>query len=228
MLNQQQIKTEVEKARHKVVDASNYKNLSSFIEVECENGHRYTSSVERLRKTSVCSMCTKDIVKLSENAPPKKGYRIVSIDQATNNAGVSIFDDGNLVYASQRSFFGDLNTRYVDFAQFLVHEVFNQWKPDEMVFEDIQFQNHIITFKTLAGLLGICTMLSESNKIPFSVMPNKVWQSEFYIKGKDRNTQKRATMDKVKELFNIEVNDDIADSVLMGYYRVIEKGRTLF
>ncbi len=228
MLTKQQITTEVEKVGYKLVDSSNYKNLSSFIEVECGNGHVSVTTVAQLRKTDVCSACTREIVKMEEYPPKKKGYRVVSIDQATNNAGIAVFDDGNLVYASQRSFYGELSTRYVDFASFLVYEVIRGWEPDELVFEDIQYQNNVMTFKVLGGLLGVCMMLAESNKIPHTEHLNKVWQSEFYIQGKNRNEQKRSAIAKVKELFGIDVNDDIADAILLGYYRVLQKGRVLF
>lgn len=228
MLSQKQIKNEVEKAGHKLVNADNYQNLSSFIEVECEKGHQYTSTVESLRKTTVCPECTKEIVNLKGYPPKKKGYRTVSIDQATNNAGIAVFDDGELVYVSQRSFFGELPERYVDFASFLVYEVINKWKPDELVFEDIQYQHNVMTFKVLGGLWGICIMLAETNKIPHTVISNKVWQSTFNIKGSTRYQQKQNTMNKVEELFGIKVNDDIADAILLGYHKVLQKGQVLF
>lgn len=228
MLNQEQINNEVEKAGYKLVDASNYKNLSSFIEVECDKGHSVITSVDQLRKSVFCPECTKQIVKLEEYPPPKKGYRIVSIDQATNDAGIAVFDDGNLVYASSRAFFGDLATRYVDFAKFLVHEVINNWKPDELVFEDIQYQHNVKTFKVLGGLWGICIMLAETNKIPHTTFLNKTWQASFDIRGKTRHQQKQAGIDKVERLFGIRVNDDIADAILLGYHKVLEKGKVLF
>lgn len=80
----------------------------------------------------------------------------------------------------------------------------------------------------LAGLLGICIVLAETAKIPHQEIFNMTWQSEFYIKGRGRHEQKQNTIKKVKELFNLDVNDDIADSVLLGYYRVLQKGKVLF
>lgn len=228
MLSQKQITTEVEKAGYKLVDASNYKNLSSFIEVECSKGHTIVTTVADLRKSTICPECTKQIVKLEEYPPKKTGYRLVSIDQATNDAGIAVFDDGNLVYASKRAFYGDLVTRYVDFAKFLVHEVINNWKPDELVFEDIQYQHNVMTFKVLGGLWGVCVMLAETNKIPHDTIANKVWQSTFNIKGTTRHQQKQAAIAKVEELFGIKVNNDIADAVLLGYHKVLQKGQVLF
>lgn len=228
MLTKEQISKEVESAGHSLVDSTNYKNLDSFIEVECGKGHRYTTTVSKLRKTVVCPKCTREIVNLEKKLSKTKAHRVVSIDQATNVAGVAVFDDGELVYVGQRNFYGDLGTRYKDFASFLVNEVIKEWEPDEIIFEDIQYQNNVVTFKTLAGLLGICTLLSETASLPYSIYFNKVWQSAFYIKGKDRASQKRNTIKKVEELFGISVNDDIADSVLLGYYHILETGKVLF
>lgn len=228
MLKTEEIAREVEKAGHKLVSADNYKNLSSFITVQCKHGHNYVTSVEQLRKTTVCPECTKNIVKLEGYPPPKKGYRIVALDQATNIAGLAVYDNGELVYTSTRSFYGDLPQRYVDFSYFLTKEVFGEWEPDEIVFEDIQYQNNVKTFKTLGGLLGICIMLSEANKIPHMEVLNTVWQSQFYIKGANRAQQKNNAIKKVEELFGIRVSEDEADAILLGYYRVLTRTVKLF
>ena len=47
-----------------------------------------------------------------------------------------------------------------------------------------------------------------------------MWQAEFNIKGRTRAEQKSNTIAKVDKLFNIATNDDIADSILLGYYWV--------
>lgn len=228
MLSKQQITLEVEKAKHKLVSSEGYKNLSSPIEVECERGHVYTSTVESLRKTTVCPNCSREIVNLSGYPPTKKGHRVVSLDQATNVTGISVYDDGQLVFVGQKKFFGELGTRYKDFSLFLIKEVVQQWKPDELVFEDIQYQNNALTHKVLGGLLGICILVAELHDVKYHTVLNGVWQSKFNIKGRGRAEQKRNTVKKAKELFNLDLNDDIADSVLLGYYIVLEKGKKLF
>lgn len=228
MLSKEQIQIEVEKASHKLVNSDGYKNLKSPIEVECSRGHTYVTSVDALRRSTVCPSCSREIVKLEGYPPPKRGHRVVSIDQATNVSGISVFDDGELVYVGQRIFNGELGQRYASFSSFLSKEVIGQWKPDELIFEDIQYQNNVITFKVLAGLLGICTLLAELGKVKYTIIPNKVWQSRFDIRGTTRVQQKRATMDKVKEHFNLNVNDDIADSIMLGYYHILNTGHKLF
>lgn len=228
MLTKEQIENEALKAGFELVSSQEYKNLSSPIKVKCSKGHEFITSVESIRKTNVCAKCSNAIVSLSEYPPQKKGHRVVSIDQATQVAGVAVFDDGKLVYASQRNFRGDMDIRYRDFANFLVIEVMKNWEADELVFEDVQYQNSPQTFKVLAGLLGICIMLSTANKVPHTEILNKVWQSTFNIKGTDRFQQKANTIAKVEELFNISVNDDIADAVLLGYHYVLKKGIKLF
>lgn len=228
MLSKEQITSEVQAAKHKLVSSDNYKNLSSWIVVECARGHQYESSIESLRKSHVCPQCSREIVNVQGYPPKKKGHRIVAIDQATHVAGVSVFDDGELVYANTRSFVGTLEERYVDFAIFLTQEVIQNWEVDYLVFEDIQYQHNVQTFKVLGGLLGICILYATANKIPYSVILNKVWQSTFDIKGKDRNTQERNAKAKVYDLFGIDAPIDVADAILLGYHHLLKEGIPLF
>ena len=43
------------------------------------------------------------------------------------------------------------------------------------------------------------------------------------IGGKDRATQKKNVIAKVKSMFNIDVTDDVADAILIGKYGCAEK-----
>lgn len=47
------------------------------------------------------------------------------------------------------------------------------------------------------------------------------------IGGKDRISQKRNVVKKVKELFGIDVSDDIADAILIGKWGSIERQESL-
>lgn len=65
------------------------------------------------------------------------------------------------------------------------------------------------------------------NDIPHKEVLNKVWQAKFMIGGKDRISQKRNVVKKVKELFGIDVSDDIADAILIGKWGSIERQESL-
>lgn len=52
--------------------------------------------------------------------------------------------------------------------------------------EDIQLQANVLTFKTLAEVLGVLYELFTELKIPHSAVLSTVWKSSLGIKGKDR------------------------------------------
>ena len=56
---------------------------------------------------------------------PLKGnsYRILGFDQATEKFGVSVFDNGELVYYKLLVFTGDLNMRLLKIQQMLEKEI---------------------------------------------------------------------------------------------------------
>ena len=130
-----------------------------------------------------------------------------------------MFDDGKLVYFDCIQFSGELDKRYADIMVFM-DNVIKSWEPDLVIIEDIQLQQGTTggynAFKVLGGLLGIMKAVIAKNKVPHKEVLNKVWQAKFIIGGKDRVTQKRNVVKKVKELFDIDVSDDIADAILIG------------
>lgn len=219
-LSREQIQSEVESAGFKLVDAENYQNLNSPIDIKCSIGHRFKANVNDLRKKMLCPQCTRLGVNLNDDVPPKAGYRIIALDQASNVIGLSIWEDGKLIHARNERLLGEYPERLAKLYRFLTQMVITRWQADELVFEDIQYQNNAMTHKVLGGVLGVCILAAELNKIPHKEILNKVWQAEFNIKGRTRAEQKSNTIAKVDKLFNIATNDDIADSILLGYYWV--------
>ena len=49
---------------------------------------------------------------------------------------------------------------------------------------------------------------------------SKVWRSHFIINGKTRLQEKAQAIEKVKAMYNIDVNDDVAEAILLGKYAV--------
>lgn len=108
-----------------------------------------------------------------------------------------------------------------------MENVIKYWEPDLVVIEDIQLQQGSMggynAFKVLGGLLGIMKAVIAKHKIPHKEVLNKVWQASFMIAGKDRATQKRNVVKRVKETFGVDVSDDIADAILIGKWGCLQK-----
>lgn len=207
-------------------NVEDYKNLDTILHLVCANGHQIDASLKSFRnpnfKCPYCEGAASISAAVSSVAPPtKKDYRIVAIDNASNNAGVSVFDNGQLTFYHLYHFEGETIDRLVQNRNLLEDTIVKQWQPDMVVLEDIQYQNNnILTFKTLAMLLGNSLVVMRIHNIRTETVLSKVWRSHFMINGKTRIQEKKQAIDMVNNMYNITVSDDIAEAILLGKYAV--------
>lgn len=224
-LNEQEIQGILDSKGLTCLNIENYKNLETTLLFKCKNNHTIEASMRTIRNAHFkCPECegkisTSELLS-NNNVAPKSGYRIVAIDNATANVGLSIFDDDKLVYYHLYHYEGDTISRMVNNRKFIEEIVIDQWEPDLIVLEDIQYQNNISTFKTLAMLLGSSLVSCAAKKVKTETVMSKVWRSHFMINGKGRIEEKKQAIDKVKIMYNLTVNDDTAEAILLGKYAV--------
>ena len=202
-----------------------YKNMDTILHLMCEHGHQIDASLHTVRNANFrCSICEgQNSISNKVNVVSvgkKQGYRIVAIDNATEKVGISVFDDGKLIYWHLFTYSGETIDRIVKNRQFLENTIIKEWQPDFIIVEDIQYQNNILTFKTLAMLLGSTLAAIRANKIKYETVLSKVWRSHFTIGGVTRVQQKMAAIQLIKKMYGIDVNDDIAEAILLGKYAV--------
>jgi len=217
-LSNYQIEELVEGKGFKVIDASKYQNINTDITIECDLGHKIITNMNSFRKSNFkCPECHggKINVSNSEKPPQKKGYRVIAFDNATEKMGVSIFDDGELVYYNLLKFGGNLDDRLLRISEVVTQVVIAAWEPDYLIFEDIQYQGNYYTYKTLAMLLGILRVAARRANINFEIVVVNTWRSHFQITGTRASTKAQA-IKKVKLMYNIDVTDDVAEAILLG------------
>lgn len=221
-LSKKEIEATIQAKGFEPVDISTYKNLSSLVQIRCNAGHIFFADMKSIRKENFsCPSCYgKETSNLNENhvLPKKEGYRIIAIDQASQKLGISVYDDGKLVYYHLVEVTGTVPTRLLKIYNFMKQVVISEWHPNYLVFEDIQYQDNALTHKILGMVMGICILAAEQAQIEHTEIFNKVWQSEFNIGGSNRVAQKTNVIKKVKELYGLDVTDDVADAILMGRY----------
>ena len=220
-LTHQQIADELFAAGYELVDDSNYTSLNSNIIIRCPQGHLIETSLANFRRPSfTCPVCDKDIKFVNPTVvPPKKGYRIIAFDQATENFGLSIFDDGQLVFYSLYTFSGDVVHRLTKIKKFVQDIVIKEWKPDFIVMEDIQYQqNAVLTYKILAMLLGVIQVCCHEHNVGFEVVSPNVWRKYAGTNGKNRKEEKLLSVAMVREKYGVKVSDDVAEAILIGRY----------
>lgn len=220
-LTHEQIAAELMSNGYKLIDDSQYTSMQSRITIECPKGHLIETCLADFRKPSFsCPVCDKNIDFINPREVPQKNdaYRVIAFDQATEKFGLSIFDDGNLVFYRLFNFSGDLNSRLVKIKKLLETVVLTAWQPDYIVMEDIQYQNGVITFKVLAMLLGLVQTCCAEKDIPFEVVSPNVWRKYADTNGKNRREEKMLSIAAVRDKYNIIVSDDVAEAILIGRY----------
>lgn len=120
-LTHEQINQEVFERGYELIDDSKYTSLNSPIVVKCPHGHLVQTCLNDFRRVSfTCPICDKDIKFINPEAvPQKKGYRIIAFDQATEKFGLSIFEDGKLIFYSLYTFSGSMVNRLVKIKKFI-------------------------------------------------------------------------------------------------------------
>ena len=225
-LSKEQIRAEVEAKGFTLVDASAYKNMQSDITVKCSKGHTFITNITAVRHPSFqCPECAKAHFAMEKpKAVPTKQpgtFRIIAFDQATYKMGMSVWDNGRLAYYDLFQFNDALTeSRLAKIERLLSEVVVPIWKPDVVVFEDIQEQGGVKgmkTFKILAMLLGVCLTTMERLGIKHVEYAPVVWRKEFGAVSGGRGAEKAWAVNKVHELTGQWVNEDTSEAILIGY-----------
>lgn len=207
------------------VVSTEYKNLDTEMEFKCAEGHSVFAPYKQIRTKRECPICKANIYKnVNEKVIPKKKgvQRTFALDQATHTTGYAIFDGKELItYGIFKTRAQDETGRLHEVNMWLISQIQN-WQPDIIGIEGIQYESHITTgvttFQTLARLQGIlmetCTQLS----IPFRICNTNTWRAHCQVKGKTRADKKRSMQLLVKQWFDITVSDDCADAIGIGKY----------
>lgn len=225
-LSKEQIQAEVEARGFTLVDASAYKNMQSDITVKCNKGHTFITNIAAVRHPSFqCPECAKAhfAIEKPKAVPTKQPgtFRIIAFDQATYKMGMSVWDNGRLTYYDLFQFNDSLTeSRLAKIERLLSEVVVPIWKPDVVVFEDIQEQGGVKgmkTFKILAMLLGVCVTTMERLSVKHVEYAPVVWRKEFGAVSGGRGAEKAWAVNKVHELTGQWVNEDTSEAILIGY-----------
>ena len=146
--------------------------------------------------------------------------RLLSLDQASRTTGWAVFDGTELIK------FGKFTVSEDDIGERLyairnhVQKLIDEYKIDEVAFEDIQLQNNVVnnvqTFKILAEVFGILDELFVELKMPHTAVLASTWKSTLGIKGKTRPEQKKNAQAYVNTKYNIKATQDESDAICIG------------
>lgn len=209
--------------------STEYKNLDSELQFNCEEGHLVCAPWKKIRTKRDCPVCKGNKHK-SNNAlqvePKRKGEkRVLALDQATHITGWSIYDGQKLIrYGTFETNQKDEIERISTIKNWLLSMLEN-WKPDFIAIEGIQFQDEssgnkmgVTVFQGLARLQGVLMETCYAQKIDYTVCPTNTWRNHCGVKGRYRADKKRSMQLIAKKWYDISLTDDEADAVGIGKY----------
>lgn len=237
----------IEQVRKELSDAgwellSEYKNLDTELKLLCPKKHTITSSLKKWRKKKNCPVCDELFHQYEEAeiVPKQRGKkRVLALDQATKKTGWSIYDGKDLIKCGSFESKGKGEIERISAVKKWVICMLNNWNPDYVFIEDIQLQKKIAnspgsfdgvtTFKVLAHLQGVISNVVFERDIPLYIVLSSVWRKTCGIQGRTKTDQKRSAQLRVKELHKIEVDNDTAEAVCLGFHgaKIAEKDITL-
>ncbi len=205
--------------------SDSYSNLNSDLLALCPNGHEVHFIYDDWRNNSVeCGICNHlNLKKINEKPKKKKGYRILAFDQASITSGWSVFENNNLINYGCWTSHGNKSTERISQTKAWIASMIEQWKPDQVVFEDIQLQKFengdaVLVYKKLAHLQGVLKNYCYENGIPYLIVPPSTWRNFNNVKGRTRTDQKKNAQIKVQALYGVQATEDESDSILIGRY----------
>ena len=150
---------------------------------------------------------------------------IIAIDASTKSSGIAIYKHNKLtdytcITATSSDLFNRIKVMVEQIKKIIIKDPDIQYIVLEQVRQE-GFMN-IKTYKALMYLQGCIGMMLHQNfkHIQLDFMYPSEWRKVCKIKqgrGVQRDVQKKNDIAWVKQNFNLEVNDDIADAIGLGY-----------
>lgn len=147
--------------------------------------------------------------------------KILSLDQSSKVVGWSLFDDTKLIKYGFKDFsiIKDLDERISNIKKWL-NNLIKETNAEIFTMEDIQYQSNQMVYKVLAEVLGVLANNFYEQELLYITIESSKWKSFCQIKGKERKEQKENSIKFVKDFFGIDVNEDEADAINIGWYSV--------
>lgn len=150
----------------------------------------------------------------------KRITKLISIDSSSTKTGWAIFENGKL------KDYGiiDLHNNKDSYLR-LKEMVYNIWqlleynKPNIIVIEKLNVGRNMQATRLLSKIIGsiYCYSILHDDVFYFEIQASE-WRSKLGMQssGRKRNDYKKLSVSYVKDLYQIEVSDDISDAICAG------------
>lgn len=146
--------------------------------------------------------------------------RIAGIDGSTNNTGVAIMMDGQLEFYTLIDLHKEKDAmKRIRQMLLKISEILDRYDLDAVYMEKSVLKNNVDTVQKLANLAGGIMFYCASNGIEFHHPLPPEWRARIGIRQSSkikREELKEEAIYAVKKEYGIDVNDDIAEAILIA------------
>lgn len=145
--------------------------------------------------------------------------RVLGLDTSTSSTGYAVLDNGKLIcYGSIKPPAKISVFEKIILIEKEIKEIIKKKKVEYIIIEDLAVTRSANTTKVLAGLLyHLIIEFTKQELLTITVRPSQ-WRANSGIKGKKREELKQNAINHVREIYNLDVNDDEADSICIAEY----------
>lgn len=147
--------------------------------------------------------------------------KFVSLDTSTTCSGLALYVNGNLNAWAKLTPLKKITIeeRMYTMAD-MIQDKLDEWKPDIVYIETPQGHGaNVKLARNLGMMLGVVMGWCASHGVDFNEVAPSQWRKwAGWSQGKlTRSELKQMSIDEVKKRHNIDVGDDVADAINLGY-----------
>ena len=148
--------------------------------------------------------------------------KILAIDGSTKSTGIAVFNDDKLIHYECVTASSTDVLKRINKMVSRIEELYKEYEIDTVMMEDVlpeDVKHNAKVYKALIYLqAAVVLKLHDYNQTVEFCLPSE-WRAKCKIqngRGIKRESAKAYDMAYVKEHFNIDVNDDVADAICIG------------
>ena len=145
---------------------------------------------------------------------------VAGIDGSTTSTGLSIMIDGELQFRTLIDLHKEKNTmKRIQMMLLKICEILDRYDVDAIYMEKSILKTNVDTVQKLANLAGGIMLYCAKNGIDFNHPLPSEWRAKIGIKQSNkikREVLKEEAILAVKNEYGINVNDDVAESILIA------------
>lgn len=145
---------------------------------------------------------------------------VAGLDASSNHTGISLFQNGLYVTHKLIDEHANKNTynRISNMMIDIIHTL-QEYNPDHIIMEECILKTNVQTVKILSYIAGSVMGWAAINNVGFQFTLPSQWRKLVGIKQNNQTTRKQLkeqAVEMVRHKYNLSVNDDVAESILIA------------